>query len=50
MHPAVVEKRQAEPLKDYSEQFWGGGITIGSNKQKFLIDFDSESALQCSHV
>ncbi|KAI0745716.1 acid protease [Earliella scabrosa] len=44
MHPAVVEKRQAEPLKDYSEQFWGGSITIGSNKQKFLIDFDTGSS------
>ncbi|KAI0743586.1 acid protease [Daedaleopsis nitida] len=40
-----VHKRQAEPLQDYqNDAFWGGSITIGSNKQTFLIDFDTGSS------
>lgn len=40
---AIISKRQKEPLTDENNDLeWAGTITIGSNKQSFLIDFDSE--------
>ena len=38
-------RQQAEPLTDEEgDVFWAGSITIGSNKQTFLIDFDTGSS------
>jgi cathepsin D len=39
----VLSKRQNEPLvNEQHDSLWAGIITIGSNNQQFLIDFDSE--------
>ena len=39
-----LSKRQAESLEDENQDTeWAGDITIGSDDQKFLIDFDSAS-------
>ena len=36
---------QSEPLTDEAnDEYWAGSITIGSNKQSFLIDFDTGSS------
>jgi len=38
-------KRQAVPLNDEEqEQYWDGPISIGSNSQHFIIDFDTGSS------
>ena len=38
-------RQQAEPLTDEAnDEYWAGSITIGSNKQTFLIDFDTGSS------
>ncbi|KAI0744066.1 aspartic peptidase domain-containing protein [Daedaleopsis nitida] len=38
-------KRQAEKLTDYdNDVFWGGPVTIGSNKGSLLIDLDTGSS------
>ena len=46
-YPAVnPEKRStgSEPLVDENEVEWAGDISIGSNAQPFLIDFDTGSS------
>ena len=41
----LLGKRQSEALTDEEDDTeWAGSITIGSNKQKFLIDFDTGSS------
>ena len=43
--PLARRRQQAEPLTDEEgDVFWAGSITIGSNKQTFLIDFDTGSS------
>ncbi|RPD68640.1 acid protease [Lentinus tigrinus ALCF2SS1-7] len=43
--PGDLHARQAEPLTDEAnDEYWAGTITIGSNKQSFLIDFDTGSS------
>ncbi|KAI0743533.1 acid protease [Daedaleopsis nitida] len=38
-------KRQSEQLTDYeNDSYWAGSITIGSDKQSFLVDFDTGSS------
>ncbi|KAJ3489352.1 hypothetical protein NLI96_g2180 [Meripilus lineatus] len=39
-----LTKRQGVPLTDQDDAKWTGPITIGSNAQKFTIDFDTGSA------
>lgn len=45
--PTAHQKRQAtEPLEDEQDAtYWGGNITIGSNDQRFFVDFDSKYPL-----
>lgn len=41
--PAMgISKRQQENMMDADDLVWVGYVTIGSNNQKFLINFDSE--------
>lgn len=40
----LLEKRQSEALTDQQEEEWTGSVTIGSNKQSFIIDFDTGSS------
>ncbi|THU91893.1 aspartic protease [Dendrothele bispora CBS 962.96] len=40
----ALERRQSEPLTDEHDIEWLGPITIGSNNQQFMIDFDTGSA------
>jgi cathepsin D len=43
VQPMAVSKRQKESLTDEeNDTEWAGTVTIGSNGQQFLIDFDSE--------
>ncbi|KAH8101206.1 acid protease [Cristinia sonorae] len=42
--PSNLAKRQSEPLTDQGDQEWTGPITIGSNDQPFVIDFDTGSS------
>jgi len=43
--PASLQRRQAESLTDEEDdEEWAGTISIGSNSQKFLIDFDTGSS------
>ena len=39
-----LHKRQSESLTDQQEEEWTGSVTIGSNKQSFIIDFDTGSS------
>ncbi|KAI0706790.1 protease [Cerioporus squamosus] len=42
---ADLSARQAESLTDEAnDEYWAGPIAIGSNKQSFLIDFDTGSS------
>jgi hypothetical protein len=41
-HRKIFKAKQAESLNSYhNDQLWAGEITIGSNQQPFLIDFDT---------
>lgn len=43
--PPHLAKRQNEALTDQEDDAeWTGSISIGSNKQKFVIDFDTGSS------
>lgn len=43
--PAELQKRGSLPLTDEEDDLeWAGSITIGSNGQSFLIDFDTGSS------
>ena len=38
----AISKRQQENMTERFDAEWGGDVTIGSNNQRFLINFDSE--------
>ncbi|TCD70576.1 Type I transmembrane sorting receptor [Steccherinum ochraceum] len=42
--PEHLAKRQSDTLTDQQEEEWTGPISIGSNNQKFTIDFDTGSS------
>ena len=43
--PASIQKRQRESLTDQNDDVeWTGSISIGSNNQAFVIDFDTGSS------
>ena len=43
--PEHLAKRQSEALTDQEDDLeWTGTVTIGSNKQSFVIDFDTGSS------